>query len=88
MSCGKPPASAMRFNFSFAKKAIERPSGDQNGPDAPSVPSIKRGSTVAKFRTHSCATPLVLIATNTSREPSGDSAMSAVPRGSDVPAAG
>ena len=31
MSCGRPPASAIRFSLPCAKKAIERPSGDQNG---------------------------------------------------------
>src|SRR4030095_12493241 len=44
-TCGALPSRSIRFNFAFAKKATARLSGDQNGLDAPSVPS--RASAVA-----------------------------------------
>jgi hypothetical protein len=38
MVCGNPPDGLTFRNFPSATYAIHRPSGDQNGPTAPSVP--------------------------------------------------
>jgi hypothetical protein len=88
MVCGRPPASAIRFSLLFAKNAIERPSGDQNGWCPPSLPSMRRLSTSANRRTHSRLLPSAEIATKTRRVPSGDTAISAVPRGNVAPPGG
>ena len=88
MSCGRPPASAIRFSLLWAKNAIERPSGDQNGRCAPSLPSIARLSTSSNRRSQSLLLPSAEIATKTRRLPSGETAISAVPRGNFVPSGG
>jgi len=43
MSRGRPPEISVLFSLPLAKNPIERLSGDQNGEEAPSVPSSCRG---------------------------------------------
>ena len=53
-------STSRRFNFCSAKKPIDRPSGDQNGKLAPSVPVSSRPDDEASGRSHSgvgCWTP-------------------------------
>ena len=85
ISWATPPASVILFSLPRAKKAMERPSGDQKGRVPPSLPSIARVSTESKRRTHSFREPSANSAPNTRRLPSGETAMSAVPRGNLVP---
>ena len=70
------------------KNAIERPSGDQNGYRAPSVPSITTQSVASNRRSQSRGLPSADNATKTTRVPSGEMAISAVARGKMVPFGG
>src|SRR5262245_23309751 len=54
---GEPSVSAIRFTRPLAKKAIERPSGDQNGCDESSVPSSIRLATESNRRNQRCLVP-------------------------------
>jgi hypothetical protein len=69
-----------------ATNAIQRASGDQKGPAAPSVPARRWLSIASNRLSHNCCVPVDAIATNTSPLPSGATASSAVPRGNCVPA--
>jgi hypothetical protein len=51
--------TSRRFNFWSAKKPIDRPSGDQNGKPAPSVPVSSRPDVDASGRSHSALGALV-----------------------------
>src|ERR1022692_823262 len=44
ITCIDLPPMSVRFNFPWAKNAIDCPSGDQKGLEAPSVPSTMAGS--------------------------------------------
>ena len=55
--CGAPPPRSMRFIVPAAKKPTERPSGDQNGYVAPSVPPSGLAAEAPRSRSHS-PTPL------------------------------
>ena len=48
---GGPPATAIFFKFPPAMNPTDRPSGDQNGNVAPSVPESLRASCEASDRT-------------------------------------
>ena len=48
---GTLPPTSIRHRRPRAKKPSDRPSGDQNGPSAPSVPAIGRMSNVSRDRT-------------------------------------
>src|SRR5215212_6228405 len=52
--CGSPPSMSSRFNLLFAKKPIDRLSGDQNGYSPPSVPCSARGAVTSSDRIHNC----------------------------------
>ena len=78
----------MRFSLPPLKKPIQRPSGDQNGRRAPSLPVMAWLSMASKRRSHSLNVPSADRAPNTRRLPSGDTAMSIVPRGNRVPSGG
>jgi hypothetical protein len=49
--CTGPPAASTRFSIPPAKKASERPSGDQNGCRAPSVPASGSARSESSGRT-------------------------------------
>ena len=68
----EPPASATFFSLPSAKNAIDRLSGDQNGPDALSVPGSGRAASDVSSRIHKPREPLESTATNASALPSGE----------------
>ena len=70
---GAPPPRSGRLSAPPAKKPTDRPSGDQNGKVAPSVPFSACAVVAARDRTQSRDTPSSE-ATNTIRRPSGESA--------------
>src|SRR5256885_11518238 len=80
-TCGAASERSVLFSFPFAKNASERPSGDQNGYDAPSVPGTRRGATVSTARRKRELTPSAVRATNARRLPSGDRARAPVSSG-------
>jgi hypothetical protein len=88
MSCGTPPVSAIRFSLLCAKKPIVRLSGAQNGYIPSSLPSIGLLFTASKRRSHSFLRPSADSAVNTTRLPSGETAISAEPRGNLVSGGG
>src|SRR5580704_3097832 len=65
-----PPSSLIFFNLPSAKNPIERPSGDQNGKEAPSVPSIGSADNLLSSRTQTRASAFESTATNASFVPS------------------
>ena len=67
-----PPAMSILLSASCAKKAMERPSGDQNGYEAPSVPCKSRDVSVSSGRTQIWIVPDASLAVNARRVPSGD----------------
>src|SRR5262245_16361255 len=68
-----PPPLSMRFNFLSAKKPIERPSGDQNGEKASSVPGSGCAESSVRERIQSCDDlPPIGLPRNTTRLPSGE----------------
>src|SRR6266545_3960164 len=69
-----PPAASIFFNFPEAKKPIDRPSGDQNGYDASSVPGSARGASSSKERTQRRVLPEASRAEKDRRRPSGERA--------------
>src|SRR5215831_5210256 len=79
-SCTKPLSMSSRFRLPFAKKPIERLSGDQNGNDAPSVFSRGRTDPESSDRSHNRDRPSE-VARNTIFCPSGEIATD---KGSDV----
>src|SRR5262245_34762001 len=50
--CAAPPFTEMRFSLVSVKNPIDLLSGDQNGPDAPSVPSSATATVDARSRTN------------------------------------
>src|SRR5712691_10993908 len=77
---GEPPATATLFKFPPATNPTNRPSGDQNGAEAPSVPESIRASCEPSDRMYKTPGPvsasanrlLTSIATNATERPSGD----------------
>src|SRR3954447_14076194 len=67
---------SMRLSRFSEKYPMFLLSGDQNGPVAPSVPESSVLASVARFFNHSFETPSGLLALNTKRVPSGESAKS------------
>src|ERR1700734_2226170 len=55
--CTFPPFSSTVFNFPPAKNPSERPSGDQKGEAAPSVPGMALASLALSQRVHSLIDP-------------------------------
>ena len=80
-----PPRSSILTSLFCATNPIARPSGDQNGNTAPSLPAMSCGSGPSNRRSHRCRVPSDDNATNTRRLPSGETAISAVPRWKVVP---
>ena len=70
-----PPPALMRFNLPSEKKAISRPSGDQNPPRASSVPGSRRISRLSSERTAIESLPPSSWRRNRMRRASGESAM-------------
>src|SRR4051794_3887232 len=56
------------------KKPNDAPSGDQKGPEPPSVPSTRPAPSVSSARTHIAVVPVLSSATKASLAPSGESA--------------
>ena len=76
---GDPAERSILFNLPSAKNASERPSGDQNGDAAPSVPFRGRASRSVIARTQMRLTPVSsgsdsVEARNANCDPSGDNA--------------
>src|SRR5688572_2248252 len=69
-----PPAMSIRFSLSPAKKPSVRPSGDQNGKTAPSVPATDRADDESSERTQIVVAPSSE-AVNATDLPSGDNAI-------------
>ena len=76
MGCSPIPLCSTFSNCPRMKNAIQRPSGDQNGHYAPSLPWISMGCVDSRALTHSVLTPSALAATNATRRPSGEMAKS------------
>src|SRR5215467_326886 len=68
-----PPELSVFFSFPPAKNAMKRPSGDQNGWRAPSVPGRGRAASESRLRTHIWVLSST-VATKASVRPSDDSA--------------
>src|SRR5262245_35836991 len=66
---GGPPRVSIFLIWLSTVKPIYRPSGDQKGVDAPSVPGRRRHSSASKSRSHNPSCP---VAANTSVRPSGE----------------
>ena len=73
-TCGAPPVVSTVLSLPPAKNPTDRPSADQNGNAASSVPVSGCACIVSSERIHSCGTPRRGAATNASRPPSGDKA--------------
>src|SRR2546422_315881 len=73
ITCTAPPAAGTFFSLSSEKNPIQRPSGDQNGYSAPSVPGIEWADTSARGRSHNMELAPGTEAANTMSWPSGDS---------------
>src|SRR5262245_56785203 len=69
-----PPFTEIFFSLPLAKKPIHWPSGENDGPDAPSVPAIGFASLLSSGRRKSCCVPLSN-ATYTRFLPSGEMAI-------------
>src|SRR5688572_24113222 len=68
---GSPPLISTIFSLSSAKKAIDRPSSDQNGYSAPSVPGSDRKVGALRSRSHNIVCPFWTSA-RAMRPPSGE----------------
>ena len=66
--------TSTRFSFPPAKKASDRPSGDQNGSPAPSVPGSARAVGESSDRSHNTTYPEAFGAVNAIVRPSGETA--------------
>src|SRR5262245_3868198 len=88
MTTATPLARSRRFNLLSEKKAMERPSSDQNGDVAPSVPVRGCASIAETRRTQMRGTSVPPAATNANCDPSGESARNDDPRSVDQPPAG
>src|SRR5215471_5710157 len=73
-TCTGPPAAGIFFSFPAAKNPIQRPSGDQNGSWASSVPANSFAPTCSMDRTQSIGLPPAVSALNTRARPSGERA--------------
>jgi len=71
---GVPPSTATVFSLPPAKKPSERPSGDQNGKVALSVPVNARACRVFNGLTHKTTAPCACAAAKARLFPSGESA--------------
>src|SRR5262245_1163896 len=69
---GAPPASESRFSFPSEEKPIDWPSGDQNGPTAPSVFGSGLDSNSETDRTQRFLCRLASMTPKTLRVPSGE----------------
>src|SRR5262249_51494921 len=69
---GPPDTSILKSLSGARKNPIERPSGDQNGNDAPSVPSNGRAVSEFSGRIHSWRRPSAERAVNVNKRPSGE----------------
>src|SRR6476620_11574116 len=74
--CVEPSSMLIRFSLVSAMKAMDRPSGDQKGVDARSVPGSGRAVSESSERSHNCGAPSAL-AEYTIFDPSGDNASDA-----------
>ena len=72
--CGVPPLVSTFLSLPVAKNPMNRPSGDQNGNDAPSVPANGWAWTLSSGRTQICDGPPFVAATKARCCPSGESA--------------
>ena len=72
MTMGELPVRSTRFSLLAEKNATERPSGDQNGRSAPSVPAIRRPSNASSGRSHSAGASFAVAMRNTIWRPSGE----------------
>jgi hypothetical protein len=70
--CRFPPFSSTVFNLPPAEKPSERPSGDQKGAAAPSVPGIAVASLALSDRVHSFINPFLSMAVNANFVSSGE----------------
>src|SRR5579863_2244015 len=70
--CRFPPFNSTVFNFPPAKNPSDRPSADQNGFAAPSVPGTAAASFAFSERVHSLIAPLLSITVNASLVSSGE----------------
>ncbi len=70
----RPPVRSNRQSWSWAKNAIDCPSGDQNGAAAPSVPGRATAVSESRRRSQRCDSPCGESSTNAKRCPSGESA--------------
>src|SRR3954467_1845661 len=77
VSAGPPPTSIF-LSFPSAKNPIDRLSGDQNGPAAPSVPGSSCGATLSSDRMNRRLRPVAGLKRNAMRRPSGETATDAV----------
>src|SRR4030095_2982983 len=71
-TCTAPPPPGIFFKFPSAKKPAQRPSGDQNGSWAFSVPGKGRAATSSMGRSQSSGLDPAAEATNTRFRPSGE----------------
>src|ERR1700691_3462066 len=70
-ACTFPPFSSTVFNFPPAKNPSKRPSGDQKGDAAPSVPGMAVASLALSERVHTLIAPSRSMAVNASLGSSG-----------------
>src|SRR5439155_18318342 len=56
--CTEPPDAGIRLSFPLEKKAIDWPSGDQNGSCGSAVPASGCAVRASRDRVHSCVVPL------------------------------
>src|SRR5512141_2621731 len=69
--CAGPPEAATFLSFPSEKNPMKRPSGDQKGESAPSVPSSTVAVKLSSCRTYSRGRPRAE-PTKTNRRPSGE----------------
>ena len=89
ISWGRPPAATFIFwSIPLAEKPTHRPSGDQKGISAFSVPGRAVAVPESIERNHSIRFPSLPLPTNTIRRPSGESAKGATPPANFTPSGG
>src|SRR5262249_1613202 len=71
MAAGGPPAIGTFLILSSVQNPIQAPSGEKNGPLAPSVPAMGVASGRSSGRKYNCAAPFFTALKTTSR-PSGE----------------
>src|SRR6266542_6997188 len=77
---GAPPDASTLFSFPSAKKPSLRPSGDQKGQQAPSVPERGRSEEALSVRTQRRLSLPAVEATNANSRPSGERAGGPAPK--------